>query len=195
MRGSQAAVKTTAGLCLVLTLAGCAQTGMGPGMSTPPMATSAPPPPPPSPAPPPSTPSQTFVYPERGQTAQQQEFDRGQCYSWAVQQSGFDPANPPAAPPPPAAQAPQGGLFRGAFGGAALGAVGGAIGGDAGKGAAIGAAVGGLFGLMRRAQQVEQEHQQQASYAAQQQNALSQGRATYNRAFGVCMTGRGYSVS
>ena len=183
-----------AGAFILLTMAGCAQNGMGPGMGAP-MASSAVSPPLPSPAPQ-SAPAQGFVYPARGQTAQQQEFDRGQCYSWAVQQSGFDPANPPPpTAPPPMQAAPQGGLLRGAFGGAALGAVGGAIGGDAGKGAAIGAAVGGLFGLMRRAEQVEQDRQQQASYASQQQNTLDQGRATYNRAFGVCMTGRGYSVS
>ena len=95
--------------------------------------------------------AQTYIYPSRGQSAQQQEFDRGQCYSWAVQQSGFDPANPQvAAAPPPYPGAPQGGALRGAAGGAAMGAVGGAIGGDAGKGAAIGAAVGGLFGAIRR---------------------------------------------
>jgi hypothetical protein len=28
----------------------------------------------------------------------------------------------------------------------------------------------------------------------QQQSALAQGRANYNCAFGVCMTGRGYTV-
>jgi outer membrane protein with glycine zipper len=140
--------------------------------------------------------AQAFVYPARGQSAQQQEFDRGQCYSWAVQQSGFDPANPRvAAAPPPQPGMPQGGLFRGAFGGAAMGAVGGAIGGDAGKGAAIGAAVGGLFGGMRRRRWAEEEQQQQQSYMAQQQNTMTQGHAAYNRAFGACMTGRGYSVS
>lgn len=197
MRLATSATKATAVVCLVLTVTGCAQNGMGPGMGTPPMATS-PPPPLSSPLrpPPPSAPARAFVYPEKGQTAQQQEFDRGQCYSWAVQQSGFDPANPPPpTAPPPMQAAPQGGLLRGAFGGAALGAVGGAIGGNAGEGAAIGAAVGGLFGMMRRARQVEEQQQQQANYATQQQNALSQGHATYNRAFGVCMTGRGYSVS
>jgi hypothetical protein len=81
-----------------------------------------------------------YIYPSRGQSPQQQ-IDQGQCYSWAVQQSGFNPANPQIpGGPPPAAGAPQGGLFRGAAGGAALGAIGGAIGGNAGKGAAIGAA-------------------------------------------------------
>jgi len=85
-------------------------------------------------------------------------------------------------------------MFRGAAGGAALGAVGGAIGGDAGKGAAIGAAVGGLFGGMRRLRAQEEQQQAQASYAAQQQGALAQGHANYNRAFSACMAGRGYIV-
>jgi hypothetical protein len=140
--------------------------------------------------------AQVFIYPSRGQSPQQEQFDKGQCYSWAVQQSGFDPANPQVyTPPPPQAGAPQGGLFRGAAGGAAMGAVGGAIGGDAGKGAAIGAAVGGLFGVMRRARWAEEQQQQQQSYAVEQQSAMTQGHAAYNRAFSVCMTGRGYTVS
>lgn len=193
MRASRAAMQGMAGACVLLTMAGCAQNGVSPAMGVSPMAAT--PPLPASSAPIPAL-ARTFVYPEKGQTAQRQEFDRGQCYGWAVQQSGFDPANPPPpTAPPPMQAAPQDGLLRGAFGGAALGAVGGAIGGDAGKGAAIGAAVGGLFGLMRRAEQVEQDRRQQASYASQQQNTLDQGRANYNRAFGVCMTGRGYSVS
>ena len=140
-------------------------------------------------APGPARAQQPFIYPARGQSPQQQQFDQGQCYSWAVQQSGFDPANPQVyTGPPPTPGAPQGGMFRGAAGGAAMGAVGGAIGGDAGKGAAIGAAVGGLFGMMRRARWAEEQQQQQ-------QSALAQGRSNYNRAFSVCMTGRGYTVS
>jgi len=140
--------------------------------------------------------AQVFIYPARGQSAQQEEFDKGQCYTWAVQQSGFDPANPQvASAPPPMPGAPQGGLLRGGMGGAALGAVGGAIGGNAGEGAAIGAAVGGLFGLMRRARWREEQQQQQQNYMSQQQAAMGQGRTNYNRAFSTCMTGRGYTVS
>jgi len=140
--------------------------------------------------------AQSYVYPDRGQSPQQQEFDRGQCYSWAVQQSGFDPANPQVAmsAPPPQNQAPQGGMVRGAAGGAALGAVGGAIGGNAGKGAAIGAGVGALFGGVRRMHQMEEEQQAQQNYQWQQQAAMSQGRSNYERAFRACMTGRGYTV-
>jgi Glycine zipper len=127
--------------------------------------------------------------------SRQQQTDRGQCYTWAVQQSGFDPANPRVpGGPAPAVGVPQGGLFRGAAGGAALGAIGGAIGGNAGKGAAIGAGTGAVFGGMRRRRWAEREEFQQTSYLEQQQSALNQGRGNFNQAFGVCMTGRGYTV-
>jgi hypothetical protein len=139
--------------------------------------------------------SQTYIYPSRGQSPQQEQNDRGHCYTWAVQQSGFDPANPQVrGGPPPAVGAPQGGLFRGAAGGAALGAIGGAIGGNAGEGAAIGTATGALFGGMKRRRWAEQEESQQSAYLQQQQNALNQGRGNFNQAFGVCMTGHGYTV-
>jgi hypothetical protein len=141
------------------------------------------------------TTAQPYIYPNQGQSSQQEQFDKGQCYSWAVQQTGFDPANPQVGmAPPPGMQAPQGGMFRGAAGGAAMGAIGGAIGGDAGEGAAIGAGVGALFGAMRRARHMREEEQMQQSYAMQQQSAMSQGRSNYERAFGACMAGRGYTV-
>jgi hypothetical protein len=34
-----------------------------------------------------------FAYPNRGQSTQQQANDRHECQQWAVDQSGFDPAN------------------------------------------------------------------------------------------------------
>ena len=94
--------------------------------------------------------AQTFVFPEKGQSPEQQEQDDFSCYKWAKQQTGYDPEHPnlAAAPPPPS----KGGAVRGAAGGAALGAVGGAIGGDAGKGAAIGAGVGGAMGMRKQRQ-------------------------------------------
>jgi hypothetical protein len=141
--------------------------------------------------------AQSFVYPERGQTPQQQEADRAQCYSWAAQQTGFDPASArvTTAPPPPQQRvAGSGALLRGAAGGAALGAAGGAIAGDAGKGAAIGAGAGALFGGMRRSSQIQQEQQAYQSQVAQQQGAIAQGQANFDRAFAACMAGRGYAV-
>jgi hypothetical protein len=131
-----------------------------------------------------------IAYPARGQSQQQQERDRFDCYNWAVQQTGFNPQmqqSGSTAPPPP----PGGGALPGAAKGAALGAVGGAIGGNAGKGAAIGAGVGGTFGAMRRHQTEAQQYQAQSQQAA----ADSQRSAGFNRAMGACLQGRGYTVN
>ena len=140
---------------------------------------------------------QPFIYPTRGQTQQQLEADKGQCYTWGVQQSGYDPANPPMATPPPQPMQQDDGSqpARGLFGGALLGAGIGAISGNAGEGAAI----GGLFGMLRGAnkqKQRQQQQQQQQQAAMQQQQAMQgQGLSNYQRAFGACMSGRGYTVN
>jgi Glycine-zipper domain len=129
-----------------------------------------------------------YIYPNKGQSPEQQSRDRYDCHLWAVQQTGFDPTRAQASAPPPAP--PQGGVFKGAARGAAAGAVGGAIAGDAGTGAAVGAATGGLIGGMKQRGQAQQQQQAQANQAAQQQNAL----AAYNRALSACLSGRGYTV-
>ena len=66
-----------------------------------------------------------FIYPSKGQSPEQQNQDRYECHTWAVQQTRYDPtrAQTAAAPPPPQ-QAPQGGVLRSAGRGAAVGAVG-----------------------------------------------------------------------
>ncbi|MDF0643301.1 MAG: YMGG-like glycine zipper-containing protein [Nitrospira sp.] len=131
--------------------------------------------------------AQMFVYPEKGQTKDQQELDQFTCYKWAKEQTGIDPYRQTAAAPPP----PEGGqAVRGAARGAALGAVGGAIGGNAGKGAAIGAAVGGGAGMMRR-RRAEMEYEHQVEEQAADRQAAQQ---TFNRAYGVCLEGKGYKV-
>jgi hypothetical protein len=142
-----------------------------------------------------------IAYPAKGQNQPQQERDRYECHSWAVQQTGFDPtrAPPPSAvPPPPSPAPPRGGLLRGAGRGAAIGAVGGAIGGDAGKGAAIGAATGALIGGIRRRDQMAQQAQEQNAYQQQMATAQTQAggqRDAYSRAMAACLQGRGYSVN
>jgi uncharacterized protein HemX len=128
-----------------------------------------------------------YIYPNKGQSPEQQSRDRYDCHLWAVQQTGFDPTRAQASAPPP--PPPQGGVFKGAARGAAVGAVGGAIAGDAGTGAAVGAATGGLIGGMKQRGQAQQQ-QAQANQAAQQENAL----AAYNRALSACLSGRGYTV-
>jgi hypothetical protein len=37
-----------------------------------------------------------IVYPSKGQSAKQQNKDDGECYVWAKQNTGYDPASPPA---------------------------------------------------------------------------------------------------
>lgn len=136
-----------------------------------------------------------IVYPDKGQSRQQQEQDKYQCYEWAKGQSGFDPMKEPTATaPPPTREAPQGGVLRGGAGGALIGVTAGAIAGDAGKGAAIGAATGALIGGLRRREQVAREEQQQQQWAEQQVASYQQGRSTYNRAYSACLEGRGYTV-
>jgi Glycine zipper len=148
-----------------------------------------------------------FIYPAKGQSQAQQNRDRYECHSWAVQQTGFDPTRtaPAAAPPPPPTtqyQPSRRHVVRGAGGGAALGAVGGAIAGDAGKGAAAGAAMGALVGGVRRRRDrishYEQQQQMQQQYAQQHaaHQAAQQGQfATYQRAMATCLQGRGYTVN
>ena len=154
----------------------------------------------------PATAQDLFIYPTQGQSQEQQDQDRFECHNWAVQQTGFDPANPPQAQASnvqaPQPEATEGGLVRGGARGAALGAVGGAIAGDAGKGAAIGAATGALFGGMRRNDQRRRQAQEQENYQrqvqqqqAQQQQANAAGRESFNRAMTACLQGRGYTVS
>src|SRR5690242_3238312 len=70
--------------------------------------------------------AQPFVYPARGQSAQQQQKDEFECHQWAIQQTGFDPSNPrqASAPPPPpsgSAEPEAGSGARGAVKGAVVG--------------------------------------------------------------------------
>ena len=127
-----------------------------------------------------------ITYPAKGQSAAQQSKDDGECYVWAKQNTGVDPAAPAAPPPPP--PPPQGERAKGALRGAAAGAVIGEIGsGDASRGAATGAAVGVVAGGAKQRQKAAAGQQQAA---AQQKGAID----TYYRAYGACMSGRGYTI-
>jgi hypothetical protein len=118
-----------------------------------------------------------YIYPTKGQSAEQQNKDSYECYGWAKAQSGVDPG----APPPPIDRGQRAGsTVGGAARGAALGAAVGGIAGNAGKGAAAGAVVGGARGRRRG---IEAEHAQAA-----------ETRSAYDRAFAACMEGRGYTV-
>ncbi|MFO1062094.1 MAG: YMGG-like glycine zipper-containing protein [Dongiaceae bacterium] len=137
---------------------------------------------------------QLIIYPAQGQTQAQQDRDRFECHSWAVQQSGFDPSmgggGGSGSGSGSGSQPIAGGLLQGGARGAAVGAVGGAIAGNAGRGAAIGASTGALLGGMRRADQNRNRNSQRDSG-----NNNNNQRDAYNRAMRACMQGRGYIVS
>ena len=128
------------------------------------------------------------TYPSKGQSDQQQNKDEGECYAWAKQQTGIDPVAVANQPTKQEGAAVGGGervqgAARGAVGGLAIGA----IAGDAGKGAAIGAVAGTMVGghRARKNKAAKEEQAEQAKAGTLQQ---------FNKAFGVCMEGRGYSV-
>ena len=126
--------------------------------------------------------AQQYVYPAKGQSPEQQKSDEAACYTWAVQQSGFDPAKPPpaqqAAKPPTTAT----GTTPGAgVSGAARGAVVGEIAGGDNTGTAAAAGAVAARGQSRR------QNKAAAQQAQQQQQAFAKARA-------ACLEGRGYTV-
>jgi hypothetical protein len=126
------------------------------------------------------------VYPAKNQSVQQQSKDESECFAWAKQSTGIDPAA--VQPAPAQSQGPGGERLRGAARGAVGGAIIGEIAGDdAGKGAGIGAVAGGMAGGRQ-----SRIHRQQETAQAQSQH--DQTLNTYYRAYGACMSGRGYSV-
>ncbi len=131
-----------------------------------------------------------YVYPAKGQSPEQMDKDKYDCYNWAKQQTGFDPSQPTQAAAPPQTSQSGGEVVKGGAKGAAVGAVGGAIAGDAGKGAAIGAASGALIGGMKKRGNTKEQQQQQQ----QQQATVNQAKTAYDRAYKACLEGKGYSV-
>ena len=133
--------------------------------------------------------AQQYVFPAKGQTPAQQKTDEAACYTWAVEQSKYDPAKPPA--PPPAAKPPTtatgtapGAGVRGAARGAVVGEV---VGGDASTGAAVGA-------VAARGQSRQQQAAATSQAQQQQQAATQQQQASFARARAACLEGKGYTV-
>ena len=149
-----------------------------------------------------SLPPPPMIYPARGQTERQLQRDRYECYRWAVEQSGFDPARvrAMAAPPPP----PQVILDPPAGVGTATGAITGAVIGAAmssrhhsAEGAAVGAVLGGIVGAASdSAREAEARRIEQAlgDRQAARGTRLDSRSSDYVRAFSACLEGRGYTV-
>jgi hypothetical protein len=134
--------------------------------------------------------AQLSVYPASGQSPEQQQIDETECYQWAVEQTGMDPAAPPpvqqaSTPPTTATGTTPGAGARGAARGAVAAEI---VGGDAGKGAVAGATVN--RSRSRRANDAAEGQAQQ-----QQQAASQQQMDTYYKANAACLEGRGYSVN
>ncbi len=165
---------------VALALAACA--------TTPPQhVVQAPPPPPPD--------VNVYAYPQHGQTAEQTDRDRYECYLWAKEQTGFDPS----APNVPSESrvrvvsgpAPGSGTAFGAVTGALLGA---ALGNPWNPGPAMlaGALAGGAVGTAAEASQRRDTTYVQPN--RQQMAAIRHGAANYKRALSACLEGRGYTV-
>lgn len=133
--------------------------------------------------------AQQYVYPAKGHTPEQQKSDEAACYTWAVQQTGFDPANPQAQlqaakPPTTATGTKPGAGVRGAAKGAVVGEV---VGDDAQTGAAAGAVAG-------RSQSRRQTAAASQQATQQQQAAVQEKQAAFNKARAACLEGKGYTV-
>jgi hypothetical protein len=122
--------------------------------------------------------AEVYAYPAKGQSTRQEKRDKRECQEWATQQTSVDPS-----------KTSEGGRKPGVgAGGAALGAARGAGDGEAGRGAARGAVRGRLLAAMRK----RREEQQQDAGAGSEQPPAQ--REDYDRAYGACLTGRGYTV-
>jgi len=138
--------------------------------------------------------TQVYFYPSQGQSTEQQDRDRYECYLWSKKQTGFDPSSPRLLPHQRldvvAAQPSGEATAAGAMGGAVLGAIVSPR-GHAVEGAVVGAVAGAAIGAASEAaRQRELERTQRGVDAAQ----LERQAADYRRAMTACLEGRGYSV-
>ena len=146
-----------------------------------------------------------YVYPTKGQPAEQQSMDEAECYTWGVEQTGTDPFDLAKQAEQQKQQADQakaevdaagqGAGAKGAVGGAAKGAiVGEIVSDDAGKGAAAGAAVGGVRTRRKvargKAEATEQIEQQEQAATQATQAQLND----FKKAFSVCLEAKEYMV-
>jgi hypothetical protein len=145
-------------------------------------------------------PTQVYFYPKEGQTAEQQSRDHYDCYTWAVQQTGFDPGRSAiptdervmVVPMPPPGHDTAALAVAGAVLGALIGGPRHAVGG-----ALIGATGGVIAGAASDSARMESARQQEEAYAARDQARdaqLEEKAFGFRRAMSACLEGRGYSV-
>jgi len=132
-----------------------------------------------------------YIYPAKGQSAEQQDKDKFECYNWAKNDTGFDPmALPTTSSAPPKGKKKSGGAVRGGLGGAVVGG----ILGDSGKSAKRGALAGGLIGGVRQSSKNSKTKQKRSDWEQKESANYANNRNNYNRAYSACLEGRGYTV-
>lgn len=132
-----------------------------------------------------------FIYPQNGQSAEQTEKDKFECYQWARNNSGFDPMAPPVtSTAPPKTQKKSGGVI----GGAAVGAIGGKVFGSSKSTTRKSAAAGALIGGLRQSSSNSKEEQKRSDWEQRESANYANNRNSYNRAYSACLEGRGYTV-
>lgn len=155
----------------------------------------------PSSTPPPPPPSvEIYFYPNKGQSREQQERDRYECYLWAVKKTGFDPAQSQLAPHQRVEVVPTSPPGADTAAGAVTGAVVGSMLSrprDSGEGMVFGAIAGAMLGAASEQAKQEQAARIQQHYdarAAEDYARLDQQARNYRRAMTACLEGRGYTV-
>ena len=139
---------------------------------------------------------QMYIYPNKGQSQSQKNKDMSQCNTWAINQTGFDPAAPyyPSGPGPQQTSHKDG-FIESTAKGAILGTVIGAITGNVGKGAAIGASSGAIVGGFNKYDESKEKQRNQREYDQRQSREYAAKRTDYDRAYKACLQGRGYTVN
>jgi hypothetical protein len=184
----QAQLRTkTAVLALAVALTGCVAEPTAPYPAS-------------SPAPVARPSPNVYYYPLQGQTAEQQDRDRYECYLWARRQTGYDPSlpHPDGGPPVQVLAMPPPG--HDTLAGAATGAIIGAAVSDpwhSGEGAAVGAVAGAVLGAASDAGRQQTAQRVQSQQDAERQRADAQADALvldYRSAMKSCLSARGYTV-
>ena len=122
-----------------------------------------------------------YVFPAKSQTPEQQKKDEQECYTWAKEQSGIDPAAVKANPDS-AAKAAAARTDSAAKGAAVKGAAKGAVGG------AVAGAAKGRQAKKQAGKAAEQQAVEQTNAAAGQQ------MDSFKKAMTACVEGKGYTV-
>lgn len=150
--------------------------------------------------PPPAPVTEVYFYPNKGQSHEQQERDRYECYLWARQKTGFDPAQANLAPHQRVEVQPVAPPGSDTAAGAMTGAVVGSMLSrprNSGEGMVFGAIAGALIGSasdQARQQRAQDIQEQYNSRYDQRYARLDQQARDYRRAMTACLEGRGYTV-